>query len=149
MAVAEQLGPVDVQAAFVSKGGELVCIDGRARAWTYKGGKQKDAEGNEIPAPADAQHAFKLGLDRFIVIDGKGVAWSYNAADSTWLEGYNIEDKADPEAKEEADVAWTKGVIIEASPIHADELRRAKAMVAADEEQEKEGGKKSKKKEAA
>lgn len=146
MAVAEQLGPVDIQAAFV-KGGELVCIDGRAQAWTYKGGKQKDANGDPIPAPESVEAAFKLGLDRFIVIDGKGVAWSYNAADSSWIEGHSIEDKADPEAKDD-DVAWSKGVVIEAGPIHADELRKAKALVASEESDEKEG-KKSKKKEAA
>lgn len=145
MAVAEQLGPVDIQAAFVSKGGELVVVDGRARAWTYKGGKQTDANGDPIPAPADAEAAFKLGTDRFLVIDSKGKAWSYNGADSSWIEGNSIEDKANPDAEDD-DVPWTMGVVLEAGPIAADELRKAKAVVAAHEDDD--GGSSKPKKKA-
>lgn len=156
MAVADVLGPSDIDAAFV-RGGKLVILDGRGTPWTYDASvKRKDALGEEIEGPSDFDQVvvFDDKNKRVVVIEGSGQIWTYNAAESEWIKGFNIEDSIE-KPEEDKDNPWTKGRNLEARLFNPEELRNAKRVVEradAAEESEKErqkGGHKRSKKEAA
>ena len=83
--------------------------------------------------------AFELN-ERLIVLDGSGVWWTYNLANGVWAEGNGIDDKIEKSAAEEEaskDDPWSKGPNVEASTLHADEERRAQAVIDARDEAKK------------
>src|SRR5262245_49440228 len=136
MAEATDLGPTDVAAALIHNN-NLVILDGRAQTWTFNP-KAKNAAGEAIEGPEGAKEAVVIG-GRLHVLDGSGVLWTYNPPEG-WVEGFEMDDKIENEGEGDKDKAWIKGRSVDSRAAYPEELRQAKAVVAAAEaRQEAEG----------
>jgi hypothetical protein len=81
--------PVDVVAALVGEGGNLMVIEGRGDVYTYDPGSDEDG-------PQSFAGAFVRG-DKLYVIDSGLKPWVYDPATGVWGEGVTLVEE---EAKE-------------------------------------------------